>query len=315
MNSTREASLSAIADVCAAADVTASFHVRSLDGTREIGSGADDRVVTASVYKVPVMLEVAAQVSEGRFSFDDRVVVPADQRTLGPSGISALSNDVELSIRDLGLLMIQVSDNTATDILQAKVGTANIMARLDALGVKNTSITTDCEGIIDLALEELSSENFSTIETTSSGNPFGLPDAEFRAAVESGDSLSARTGNTSTPRDMTDLLSLIWTDAAADAPACAEVRRVMGLQFAPHRLSSAFPDGVTVSGKTGTFFAGVRNEIGVVDFGNGEAYVVGIFLRNQNYHMRHGAGDAAIGKIAALAIDALRTDATPVGAL
>ncbi len=105
---------------------------------------------------------------------------------------------------------------------------------------------------------------------------------------------------------MTELLSLIWTDKAADAEACAEVRRVMGLQFAPHRLSSAYVDGPTISGKTGTFLAGVRNEVGVVDFGDEDLYVVAIFLRDKNNYMRNSKVDAAIGKIAALAIDSLR---------
>ena len=118
--------------------------------------------------------------------------------------------------------------------------------------------------------------------------------------------MNARGGNTSTPREMTELLSLIWTDKAADAEACAEVRRVMGLQFAPHRLSSAYVDGPTISGKTGTFLAGVRNEVGVVDFGDEDLYVVAIFLRDKNNYMRNSKVDAAIGKIAALAIDSLR---------
>lgn len=298
--------LASIADVCDDANATVAFHVRSLDGNLEIGSGADARSVTASTYKVPVMLEVAAQASEGRIQLADRIKVPADRRTIGPSGISAMTDEVEVSIRDLALLMMQVSDNTATDILQEMVGTENIMSRLRALGLNSTSITTDCEGIISLALQELSTDEYATLQNTSTGNPFGLPEDEFVAAIAAGESLNARGGNTSTPREMTELLSLIWTDKAADAEACAKVRRVMGLQFAPHRLSSAYVDGPTISGKTGTFLAGVRNEVGVVDFGDEDLYVVAIFLRDKNNYMRNSKVDAAIGKIAALAIDSLR---------
>ncbi len=75
--------LASIADVCDDANATVAFHVRSLDGNLEIGSGADARSVTASTYKVPVMLEVAAQASEGRIQLADRIKVPADRRTIG----------------------------------------------------------------------------------------------------------------------------------------------------------------------------------------------------------------------------------------
>ena len=94
--------LASIADVCDDANATVAFHVRSLDGNLEIGSGADARSVTASTYKVPVMLEVAAQASEGRIQLADRIKVPADRRTIGPSGISAMTDEVEVSSPGLG---------------------------------------------------------------------------------------------------------------------------------------------------------------------------------------------------------------------
>ena len=308
MNTNPVSTLASIADVCADIDATVAFHVRSLDGTLEVGYAADAPSVTASTYKIAVMLEVAAQASEGQLDLSDRVKIPRDRRTVGTTGISAMTDDVEVSIRDLALLMMQISDNTATDVLQDMVGTENIMTRLRSLGLSSTTITTDCDGIIALALQELSSHDHSTLVSVSSGNPYGLPEDEFFAAVAAGESLNARGGNTTTPREMTELLSLIWANKAADTEACAEVRRVMGLQFAPHRLSSAYGDDVKISGKTGSLHAGVRNEIGVVDFGGSDIYAVAVFLRNQNYTMRNGRADAAIGKIAALAIESLRQD-------
>ncbi|MYZ41175.1 serine hydrolase, partial [Streptomyces sp. SID4917] len=74
------------------------------------------------------------------------------------------------------------------------------------------------------------------------------------------------------------LLGLVWRDEAAPAAACADVRRWLEFQVWPHRLRSGFPDGVKVSGKTGTL-PSVRNEIGVVEYPDGGRYAVAVFTR------------------------------------
>lgn len=85
------------------------------------------------------------------------------------------------------------------------------------------------------------------------------------------------------------MLQLIWDDAAAPAEACAEARRVLGLQVWPHRLASGFADldEVRTSGKTGTLVPTIRNEVGVVEYPDGGRYAV-------------------IGQAARLAVDWLR---------
>jgi beta-lactamase class A len=104
---------------------------------------------------------------------------------------------------------------------------------------------------------------------------------------------------------MTTLLSMIWRDEAGDAAACAEVRRIMALQVWPHRLSSGFPDGVTVAGKTGTL-PGIRNEVGVVTYPDGGRYAVAVFTRAHTYEGQRPEIDAAIGTAARLAVEEIR---------
>ena len=120
------------------------------------------------------------------------------------------------------------------------------------------------------------------------------------------ESLDPERTTRSTPRDITRLLRLIWTDQAAPADACAEVRRIMALQVWPHRLTSGFPAGVTLAAKTGTL-PGIRNEAGVVTYPDGGQYAVAVFTRAFDIHQdRQPLIDAAIGRSAYLAVEELR---------
>jgi hypothetical protein len=60
------------------------------------------------------------------------------------------------------------------------------------------------------------------------------------------------------------LLQGIWTDTAAEAAACASVRRAMGQQLTRHRIASGFGPDVKVAAKSGGLMGLVRNEAGVM---------------------------------------------------
>lgn len=271
---------------------SAAWCVVDLSSGEERGDRADDLVVTASTYKTAVLLEVNRQADSGELSLTDRVKVPADRRTLGPTGLSVMLDEVDISIRDLTFWMMCVSDNTATDVLQEIVGTDRVNKTLADLGLGSTYLEGDCHHLLSTLIDDAGGiENLSPALT-----------AEQVAKIRS---LNAPQTNRTTPRDAANLLRLIWTDQAASPEACAEVRRVMGLQVWPHRLSSAFGDGIKVSGKTGTLI-GIKNEIGVIEYPDGGRYAAAVFVTTAELTMHQPAADAVIGTIARLAIDDLR---------
>lgn len=102
-----------LAEVFRAAGASGQVHAREIDGDREVGLGADDAAVLASTFKVPVALEVFAQADEGRLDLAQRVRVPVHGRAPGPTGISAMADEVEASLRDLAQSMIAVGDDAA----------------------------------------------------------------------------------------------------------------------------------------------------------------------------------------------------------
>ncbi|HUR49540.1 MAG TPA: serine hydrolase [Acidimicrobiales bacterium] len=281
-----------IAQALQDAGAEAAWHVIDLGSGTEIGERSDDPVVTASTYKTAVLLEVARQAAAGELSLTDRVKVPADRRTMGPTGLSVMLDDLDISVRDLAFWMMCVSDNTATDVLQGLVGTDRVNKTLADLGLGNTFLEGDCNHLLTTLVEDAGGIEWI--------NPDLTP--EKIATLRT---LNAPQTNRTTPREAATLLRLIWTDEAGPAEACAEARRIMALQVWPHRLSSAFGDGIKVSGKTGTLI-GIRNEIGVVEYPDGGRYAAAVFVTTKDLRWHKPEADAVIGKVARLAIDELR---------
>jgi beta-lactamase class A len=274
------------------------LHCRELAGAgnaAEVGLRPDELVVTASVFKLPVLIEYCRQVAAGQLVSTERIRVPAGGRTVGPSGLSILQDDVELSLRDLAVSMMSVSDNCATDVMMARVGLDSVNHGLRALGLTQTTLVGDCRRLLGELVDDVGGAEAAE-QIGACTDPATL------TGVRSLD--PARTNRT-TPREATDLLARIWQDAAGPAEACAEARRILGLQLFRDRLRSGFPDEVKVSGKTGSL-PGIRNEVGVAEFPGGRTYVVAVFTRARSLASVQPAIDAAIGTAAAAAVKHLQ---------
>ncbi|GAB3954722.1 hypothetical protein GCM10027614_62320 [Micromonospora vulcania] len=111
----------------------------------------------------------------------------------------------------------------------------------------------------------------------------------------------------STAREITRLLALIWRDEAGPAEACAMVRTWMARQIFWTRLAAGFPPGVRVAGKTGTL-PGLHLEAGVAEYPDGGRYAIAVFGRADRLAPRRIDVDLALGHAARTAVEALRGD-------
>lgn len=276
-------------EVLASAGAIGFVHARDVDGDAEVSLSADEPVVLASVFKVPIVLEYARQAAAGAIERTERLSVTAADKD-GGIGTSGCADDVSLTLRDLAHFMMTMSDNAATDVLLRRVGLDSVHATLAGLGLKRTRLIGGCAELFAQVRAEVGTDQLD-----------GLADELIRPlAVRDPERTTS-----STPREITTLLSLIWRDEAGPREACEEVRTIMGNQIWPHRLSSGFDDAVKVSAKTGTLW-GVRNEAGVVEYPDGKRYAVAVFLRTGKLGGRDPRADAAIGTVARLAVDQLR---------
>jgi beta-lactamase class A len=280
-----------------AADVEGFLHAVDLETGREITHGGERPVVLASVFKVPVLLELFTQGAEGRLDLTEPVLVPVEGRSLGPFGISMMLDPIQMSLRDLAWLMMGISDNAATDVICDAVGIDAVNATITRLGLKDTVLIGACRDIFATMAEDLGVRALDDLEA------LDLTDATVIDRLRAIDPLVT---SRSTPRDVTTLLGQIWRDEAATPEVCADVRRILGLQVWPHRLASGFPeDGVRTSGKTGTL-PRWRNEAGVVENPDGGRYAVAVFTRSAATTLKNPRADAVIGAAARQAVDQLR---------
>lgn len=265
-------------------------------GAREVAVGADDPVVIASIFKVLMVLEFARQVVAGQLDPRERVRVTAADR-LGGWGTAGCLDDVELSLRDLAHFAMSVSDNSAADLLLARVGLDTVRLLAEELGLERTRIAGGPRELLESMLAEVGARDEREFAVRYPALP---DDRKRRLAV-----LDPRHTTASTPREVTRLLQLIWSDAAGPPEACAFVRDLMSRQVFRHRLVSGFPDDVTIAAKTGTL-PGLHMEAGVVRYPDGEYYAIAVFARTQDLAASRTTVDAAIGKAAGIAVGFLR---------
>ncbi|MFB9689221.1 serine hydrolase [Amycolatopsis plumensis] len=287
-----------IAGVFAEAGARGFLHAREIGGGPEVAVGADDPVVLASVFKIPVAVAYAREVAAGRLDETARTRVGRRYR-IGGIGTAGCADDVEMSWRDLALFMLTMSDNAATDVVYHRIGQQAVDRLLADLGLRRTRLIGCCEDLFASVLADVGAAEDADIDAVFAGT---TPEQTGKLAV-----LDPERTTSSTPREITELLDAVWTDRAGDPAACERVRSMMARQIWPHRLSSGFPSDVGVAAKTGTL-PSVRNEAGVVSGPDGRRFAVAVFTRANSLAERQPAIDAAIGKAGRLAVDHLRKE-------
>lgn len=274
-------------------------HAKSITpaGSREVCLGADELVVTASVYKLPLFVALCRRFDAGLLDPQGTVKIVPSACTPGPTGLSVFRDPVTLSWRDLATSMMTVSDNAAADVVLGEVGLEAVGRTLEELGLTNTRIVGGTNDSYDDLVRDTgasdAAEAFALLADNDAAKTVSAYDPSYASAT--------------TPRDMTRLMELIWTDAAASPEQCAFVRHVLNHQAWFHRIRAGFPYGdVVVGGKTGTIGA-VRNEAAVVQF-QGEAPVaVAVFTFAARADPAVPKVDAAIAECARIAVTDLRT--------
>ncbi len=93
---------------------------------------------TASVIKVPILVEVFRQVEQGSLSLDSKLSLKEKDKVGGSGILKELHAGLELTLLDLAKLMIVISDNTATNMLIELVGRDSVNKTMRKLGLHRT---------------------------------------------------------------------------------------------------------------------------------------------------------------------------------
>lgn len=269
---------------------------RCTDDAADISVDGRARVVTASVYKLPLFIAFCRFVDTGRIDPAALLTVDPTECTPGPTGIAALHDPVTLSRRDLATSMMTVSDNAAADVLLGEVGLAAVDDLLAELGLTETRVVGGTADVYDSLIRD--TDSHTTAEAFAA-----LADNDAAWTVSAYDPSYA---SATTPEEMTRFLCAVWSGTVLSAAQTEFARSVMRRQVWPHRIAAAFPhSGISVAGKTGTIGA-IRNEVAVVEFPGEYPVAVAVFTRAARADPNLPVVDAAIAEAARIAVTELR---------
>jgi beta-lactamase class A len=100
---------------------------------------SDQPYPAASLFKLPILLEVLAEEEAGRLAPSRQLVVQPDDWTDGSGVLQARIGD-RLSVSELTRLMIQQSDNIAALVLLDAIGVPSANAMANRLGMSATRV-------------------------------------------------------------------------------------------------------------------------------------------------------------------------------
>ncbi|TMG06386.1 MAG: serine hydrolase [Chloroflexi bacterium] len=224
------------------------YALTDMSSGQKIGHRQDDVMPTASLIKVPVLTALYRAVHEGRLRLTDRIRYGDEHRCLGSGVLSRLTPGVEMTVRDAAVLMIIISDNSATNIVIDLVGLDQVNETMRCFGLGRTTI-------------------FQRLGDTKAG-------------------LDARKMSVSTAGEMTRLLELIARHEAVPPEASEDMLRIMRRQDYRHELSRLLPwnemnmlENHTenwVAEKGGSFLNGIRTS-GAIFNGSRGKFVMSVF--------------------------------------
>lgn len=235
---------------------------------RHIGYREHEPFPTASVIKLPLLVTLYEDAIAGRIDLAERATYRSETRVAGSGVLQYLDDGLNPTLRDLSILMMSVSDNTATDLLFDRVGKRRIEETMDRLGLSSIRAPFD---IREMLMELVD------LDHSKPGGYDELRRLLRLSAGSGGRSMVPAQADRSTPADMCRLLELVESRAILDEDACTAIVELMKRIQSATRIPGLLPKGTVVAHKTGSYRR-LRNDVGIVYAPNGP-YVVALFAR------------------------------------
>jgi len=225
----------------------------------------DERFPMASVYKLPIAIELLAQVSSGTLSLDRPVALaPSDIRACCTLSRRHPRGGVTVTAGELLELMIAESDNTASDAILKLVGGPPVVEqRMRSLGFDAINVNR-YEGDINFEMTGVASpppQAEWTLDLQYRLISEVTPEAlrQVRARYTTSD-----PRDTSTPDDMARLLGRLQLGNILPPRQTTLLLDLMArAKTGPRRLKALLPPDTSVAHKTGTTDV-VINDVGII---------------------------------------------------
>ena len=256
-----------------------SLYARHLPSGREIAIRADEPMNALSVIKIPVMVLAFRDAEAGRLDLDERHRVRPEEMRRGSGLLQTFAPGLEPTYRDLVTQMIITSDNTATDIVIARLGLDRVNEMLSALGYERTRLRATTGDLFRRVwvMADPANAALSDREVYERGFPSD-PEAAARTFRFEGD--PEEWLGSITAREIAGLLERIHNGEVASRASSDEMIRILERQFYSSRLPRYIRFRASVAHKTGDWPPHAGNDVGILYYEGGPT-VLAVFT-NQN---------------------------------
>ena len=200
------------------------IYYKSLTDGNVIAHNCDRRFISASMIKVPILVEAFHQMENKTISKDDVIYLSDADKMPSCGALSYMHSGLMVTIEDLCNLMIILSDNTATNLLVKHLGMDNINGYMRKLGLQNTIL----------------------------GRLLFDYEADARGAK-----------NLISPKDIGTLYELMWQGRLVSEAASSQMLGMLKLQQLDHKLPARLDEEVEVAHKTGED-TGITHDAGII---------------------------------------------------
>jgi len=191
---------------------------------KKIKVNAEVSYPAASLIKVPILIEVFKEAREGRIRLDRKLTVTRKDQVGGSGILKTAPPGSKITVLKAATLMIQESDNTATDMLIRLVGMETVNGTMEKIGCRKTFLKR-------------------TIW-------------DFDAADRGRD-------NVTTPQDMALMLASIENASLPDKDSCLAMKNILLGQKRRNLMTARLPKDLPVAHKTGGL-SGIMHDCGII---------------------------------------------------
>jgi beta-lactamase class A len=291
----------AVAQVVEGAPGEMGVAIEHLESGESIEVEGDVRFPMASTFKLAVLAELFHQADEGKIRLDEMVSLGKEDVHIGSGELhDFLVPGVALSIENLAMIMMRVSDNSAADKLLGLVGVDEVNGRLSTLEIQGISVDRTCQRLIldwlGMAPERTEGMTYQEIEDFLNAYKPAPGELSAAAAVFEKD-----PRDTATPAAMNRLLRAVFTGAAAsDGSTHRMIEILLACETGKGRIQGLLPKGTQVAHKTGTL-GGTVDDVGIMYLPEAKGHIaISVLSRGMT---DRDAAERAIAEIARYAYD------------
>jgi len=278
------------------------FFIEDLTSGGSYEHAADERFPVASIFKVPIMIELFRQVEQGELSLDERRRLRGDISTHNCGVLHKMQGEPELTLRDYCELMIGVSDDMAADLLLQVVGLPRVNQTMTGLGFVNTRVCMPIGRwhylMVGLVEEAINRQNDLVRAERARAGQIDFDSLPFQESLEN---------NVSTPREMATIFERIYRGKLIGESASAQMLEM--LKGCRHRnmIPRHLTPETAVAHKVGQSNR-IRGDAGIVFLPTGPLVIAGLSLAIERGDQRPGR--EAIAEVSRLVVQAVCPQST-----